>query len=101
MKAVRLKTEYLQDPLGIDIPHPRLFWTCEDGITQSAFQILAATDGRTVWDSGKVPSGSMPYVAFDSQKKLEGEIARAGFAVLERENLFSTPPNLFVAAKKI
>ena len=25
------------------------FWTCEDGITQSAFQILAATDGRTVW----------------------------------------------------
>ena len=30
MKAVRLKTEYLQDPLGIDIPHPRLFWTCED-----------------------------------------------------------------------
>ena len=36
MKAVRLKTEYLQDPLGIDIPHPRLFWTCEDGITQSA-----------------------------------------------------------------
>ena len=49
MKAVRLKTEYLQDPLGIDIPHPRLFWTCEDGITQSAFQILAATDGRTVW----------------------------------------------------
>ena len=55
MKAVRLKTEYLQDPLGIDIPHPRLFWTCEDGITQSAFQILAATDGRTVWDSGKVP----------------------------------------------
>lgn len=59
MKAVRLKTEYLQDPLGIDIPHPRLLWTCEDGITQSAFQILAATDGRTVWDSGKVPSGSM------------------------------------------
>lgn len=59
MKAVRLKTEYLQDPLGIDIPHPRLFWTCEDGITQSAFQILAATDGRTVWDSGKVTSGSM------------------------------------------
>ena len=62
MKAVRLKTEYLQDPLGIDIPHPRLFWTCEDGITQSAFQILAATDGRTVWDSGKVPSGSMPRI---------------------------------------
>lgn len=53
---------------------------------------------RKFWKSH---TGSMPYVAFDSRKKLEGEIARAGFAVLERENLFSTPPNLFVAAKKI
>ena len=53
---------------------------------------------RKFWKSH---TGSMPYVAFDSRKKLEGEIAQAGFAVLERENLFSTPPNLFVAAKKI
>lgn len=53
---------------------------------------------RKFWKSH---TGSMPYVAFDSRKKLEGEIARAGFQVLERENLFSTPPNLFVAAKKI
>lgn len=53
---------------------------------------------RKFWKSH---TGSMPYVAFDSRKKLEGEIARAGFTVLERENLFSTPPNLFVAAKKI
>ena len=52
---------------------------------------------RKFWKSH---TGSMPYVAFDSRKKLEGEIARAGFTVLERENLFSTPPNLFVAAKK-
>lgn len=53
---------------------------------------------RKFWKSH---TGSMPYVAFDSRKKLEGEIVRAGFTVLERENLFSTPPNLFVAAKKI
>ena len=53
---------------------------------------------RKFWKSH---TGSMPYVAFDSRKKLEGEIAQAVFAVLERENLFSTPPNLFVAAKKI
>lgn len=48
----------------------------------------------------KSHTGSMPYVAFDTMKKLEEEIARAGFTVLERENLFPTPPNLFVAAKK-
>ena len=61
-----------------------------EGITQVGI--------RKFWKSH---TGSMPYVAFDSRKKLEGEIARAGFTVLERENLFSTPPNLFVAAKKI
>ena len=53
---------------------------------------------RKFWKSH---TGSMPYVAFDSRKKLEEEIVRAGFAVLERENLFSAPPNLFVAAKKL
>ena len=49
----------------------------------------------------KSHTGSMPYVAFDTMKKLEEEIARAGFTVLERENLFPAPPNLFIAARKI
>lgn len=48
----------------------------------------------------KSHTGKMPYVAFDSMKKLERAIADAGFTVLERENLFPAPPNLFVAAKK-
>ena len=59
MKAIRLRTEYLNDPLGIDMQHPRLFWNCMDGTTQSAYQLLAVTDGETVWDSGKVRSSSM------------------------------------------
>ena len=49
----------------------------------------------------KSHTGYMPYVAFDTMKKLEEEIARAGFTVLERENLFPAPPNLFIAARKI
>lgn len=53
---------------------------------------------RKFWKSH---TGSMPYVAFDSRKKLEKEIAQAGFTVLERENLFPAPPNLFVAAKRL
>lgn len=48
----------------------------------------------------KSHTGSMPYVAFFSTKKLEAEIARGGFTVLERENLFPAPPNLFVAARR-
>ena len=40
MRAVRLRTEYLKDPIGIDIPRPRLFWNCEGGLRQTAYQIV-------------------------------------------------------------
>ena len=60
MKATRLKTEYLINPIGISIPRPRLFWNCEGGKRQTAFQIVAADDGDTpLWDSGRVESSSM------------------------------------------
>lgn len=59
MKAIRLRTEYLKDPLGIDIQKPLLFWNCEGGKQQTAWRIVAQTDGKTVWDSGKVASSSM------------------------------------------
>lgn len=44
-------------------------------------------------------TGRMPYVAFFTQRGLERSIARNGFDILERENLFPNPPNLFVAAR--
>lgn len=60
MNAIRLKTEYLFDPMGIDIDRPRLMWNCEGGVAQTAYQIIASDDGRNVlWDSGKVKSASM------------------------------------------
>ncbi len=54
MKAIRLRTEYLHDPMGIDIQQPRLMWNCQGGVKQTAYQIRCLT-----WDSGKVKSGSM------------------------------------------
>lgn len=57
MKAINIKTEYLKNPLGIDIENPRVMWNCEGGVTQTAYQIV--TDN---WDSGKVESGSMRAV---------------------------------------
>ena len=60
MNAIRLHTEYLKDPMGIDFDCPRLFWNCEGGVTQTAYQIIAADDsGNALWDSGKVESASM------------------------------------------
>ena len=54
MKAVRLRTEYLRDPIGIDIRQPRLMWNAEGGVKQTAYQIVAGD-----WDSGKTASASM------------------------------------------
>lgn len=59
MKAIDLKTEYLVNPIGIDIQKPRLMWNCEGGIKQSAYRIVAVSGGKTAWDSGKVNSSSM------------------------------------------
>ncbi len=57
MKAIRLKTEYLTAPLGIDVPQPRLQWNCEGGVKQTAYQIVTEN-----WDSGRVESASMHAV---------------------------------------
>ncbi len=57
MKAIRLRTEYLNNPLGIDIQKPRLMWNCEGGVKQTAYQIRCQG-----WDSGKVESSSMQAV---------------------------------------
>lgn len=59
MKAINLKCEYLRAPMGIDIQHPRLSWNCEGGVRQTAYRIIAVSDEKAVWDSGRVPSGDM------------------------------------------
>lgn len=48
----------------------------------------------------KSHTGSMPYVGFYSMKTLECKIAQNGFSILHSENLFPSPPNLFLAAQK-
>ena len=54
MKPIRLRTEYLTDPLGVDFRHPRLMWNCEGGIKQTAYRIVTEK-----WDSGRVESDLM------------------------------------------
>lgn len=41
MKAIRLQTEYLTEPLGLGIAVPRFSWNCAGGIKQTAYQIIA------------------------------------------------------------
>lgn len=60
MQAIRLKTEHLFDPVGVDFVAPRLYWNCSGGRKQTAYQIVAVNDsGSSLWDSGKVESAAM------------------------------------------
>jgi alpha-L-rhamnosidase len=66
-----LRCEYLDNPMGIDVAKPRLFWVLghtERGQGQSAYQVLASSDPTTatgdIWDSGKVASAMSTQVVF-------------------------------------
>jgi alpha-L-rhamnosidase len=51
VKVVALKCEYLNDPIGIDAPNPRLTWQLADnrqGAKQTAYQIIVGTDSLAV-----------------------------------------------------
>ncbi len=54
MNAIRLRTEYLNNPIGVEFKHPRLMWNVEGGKKQTAYQIVTEN-----WDSGKAASSSM------------------------------------------
>ena len=55
MKAIRIKTEFLINPIGVDFKHPLITWNCDGGVKQTAYRIVASSG----WDSGKVESDSM------------------------------------------
>ena len=64
MEAIILKTEYLVNPIGIDIINPCFFWNCSTGVLQTAYHLIAEKNGCIVWDSGKVKSNSMTHIKY-------------------------------------
>ncbi len=74
LRVVDLRTEYKDNPLGIDARSPRLSWRIESagrGVVQTAYELrVAGTErglgakGERVWESGKVAtdeSTQRPY----------------------------------------
>jgi alpha-L-rhamnosidase len=74
MQVVRLRCEYLDNPAGIDVLRPRLFWQLHSsrrGDRQTAYRILVASDRRLLtqektdlWDSGKVFSDQTVQIEY-------------------------------------
>lgn len=69
---VRLRCEYIENPLGLDTPTPHLSWqsdSTERNWSQSAYQVLVASSierlaGPDIWDSGKVDSGESVGIVY-------------------------------------
>ena len=68
MKAIRLRTEFLTEPLGLGIAAPRFYWNCEGGEKQIAYQIICKRRGETVWNSGKVESSAMTHIPYEGEQ---------------------------------
>ena len=71
---VRLRCEYVRNPLGIDVSAPRLSWqsdSTERNWKQAAYQVLVATSSdrlasgqADVWDSAKIESDDSVGIAY-------------------------------------
>lgn len=72
-QPINLQCEYLENPIGLDSPAPRLLWQMDDsrnGAFQAAYQVLVGPDSVKVaggigdsWDSGKL-EGSVRLVTY-------------------------------------
>ncbi|ANY69465.1 alpha-L-rhamnosidase [Paenibacillus sp. BIHB 4019] len=71
VQIAKVRCEYLKNPLGIDVPHPRISWQIqsdERGIQQQAYQLQVSLEpefGHNVWDSGQNASGQSVHVVLD------------------------------------
>lgn len=81
LKAMKLRTEYLKNPLGIDIIRPRLGWNLEgDSKKQTAFEIRAAHSEEElkkeilVWESGKIVSFSMQHHEYGAELRSREQV---------------------------
>jgi alpha-L-rhamnosidase len=68
------RVEYLINPLGVDIPHPRFSWEISSTVGPSlasrgehpvACQVLVYTAVGLVWDSGKIPYDGVGGVSYN------------------------------------
>lgn len=79
----RLRCEYLENPLGIDVSRPRLSWVLrasEREQRQTAYQVLVSSsrqqlgaDGGDLWDSGRVESDQSIQVEYSGTALRSGQ----------------------------
>ncbi len=105
-----LRTEYLKNPLGVDVKHPRFTWFYTGGASQTAYEVLVSKDSlklrnnsADVWTSRKIKSANvlmkyngealLPYTKYfwkvkvwNKGKSSESEIASFETGLVESKN---------------
>jgi alpha-L-rhamnosidase len=77
VNVVQLKCEYLEEPMGIDMPDPRFFWQLaseEEGQEQTAYRLIVAStpdllsrDLGDMFDSGTKRSSQNTHLVYDGK----------------------------------
>ena len=76
MKVIKLRCEYTENPLGIDIKRPRLSWQLESkerGARQTAYQIVATSQSETIWNTDKVNSDQSIHIEYNGPALKSGQ----------------------------
>jgi alpha-L-rhamnosidase len=83
LKPVGLRTEYKNNPLGIDTRKPRLSWLLQSsarGVMQAAYHIrVAPTEGdlragkNLVWDTARVDADQSIHLVYEGQPLKSGQ----------------------------
>lgn len=99
LKVLNLRTEYLKNPLGLDVKVPRLSWKLisdEKNVMQKTFQIQASSNedfNELLWDSGKIESDQSQRVLYAGPelKSMERVYWRVKVWSKQEESEFSQP----------
>ncbi len=83
LRVTRLRAEYKENPVGIDVAKPRLGWQIQSGsrgVVQSAYEVrVAPGDGAVragrelVWGSGRIASDASTQVPYGGPALVSGQ----------------------------
>lgn len=94
VKLTKLVCEYHENPIGIDVVHPRLSWQliAEDkNVSQTAYEIRVAKSvsdlskkSKQLWATGKVDSDQSLNVVYEGTllNRWKGHTGRCGFGII-------------------
>ncbi|XP_054157560.1 alpha-L-rhamnosidase-like [Oppia nitens] len=103
INPIDLKTEYLVNPLAVDVNEPRFQWTLvatdplKHNLSQKAYQILVSNDEQSLaknvgnlWDTGKVVSDQTNHIHYKGKTLNAGQRAYWKVKVWDQEDKEST-----------